>query len=882
MSKFIQKLFTLSLLLIISVGISYAQHHPTKGEGNGKKGGKGERWKHMPKIGKVIGTVIDSISNKPLEFATISVSRMKDSSMVGGAITNPKGKFEITELPVGRLIVKVSYMGYKSRVVGRIMVRPDNPLHDLGKVILAPTQAVLETAEVTAEKQIFQLGLDKKIFNVDKTELGQSENATEVLRNVPTVDVDMDGNVKIRGSAVQVYINGKPTGLTGESQAEIMDQLPANTIKSVELITNPSAKYDPEGESGIINVVLKKNVLEGFTGSVNGSVGTMFNKFDAGLALNYRNNKINVFSNFSYKYNDRWGKDFMYRKNMLIDTTIIDQESNSNRIRNGFFGRIGMDWYLDDYNTLTAAARVQPRGGGKTNTTEYKYLNSLETLMSSEKRYTDGNQKGLNMTYNLIYAHTFKKKEKKTDSQNNERLKGGHKGRWHGHHGHGGGKNGGFGSMGNTQELVVDMQYTNSDRTHLEEFYQELFDNTGNLIDARLDSQFTNTGTNQHNGTLKIDYTHPITPNHKLETGYKGTLRSIRKGIASESLDSLGQMTSDLDINNDFQFGEQIHAVYGTFAQKINKFSYKLGIRLEYTLSNSKLFTTNSTFTNNYFSYFPSVHLSYELPKNQQLQLGFSRRIRRPSIWALNPFAQYSDPLNLRVGNPFLMPQYSNGTELTYANYFKMNTIMISAFYRYNTDLMERVKTVDEEGVATSSYANFNNSHVYGGELVLRFQPYKWWNFGGSVSVYQQFQDGTNIDKDFKVNAVTGNASINSNFQFKFGMRIYLMGHFSLPSRLAQGRSNGYFWTSVSISQRLLKNKMNITLSVQNPIPGRYVYETSATNFIQNGIHMWESPIAYLKLSYRFGKVNVRDNRKSRASRLKGGGGDGEEGGMGR
>lgn len=875
----IQKLLTILMFLTSISIVSYAQH-PAKGEGD-KKGGKGDRSKHMPKIGKVIGIVIDSITKKPLEFATISVYRMRDSSMVGGAISNAKGKFEITELPVGRLVVKISYMGYKSKNAGVIAVRPDDPLHDLGKTIIAPTQAVLETAEVTAEKQVFQLGLDKKIFNVDKTELGQSENATEILRNVPTVDVDMDGNVKIRGSAVQVYINGKPTGLTGDSQAEIMDQLPANTIKSVELITNPSAKYDPEGESGIINIVLKKNVLEGFTGSVNGSIGTMFNKFDAGLALNYRNNKINVFSNFSYKYNDRWGRDNMYRKNMFVDTTIIDQESNSNRIRNGFFGRVGMDWYIDDYNTLTAAARIQPRGGGKLNTTEYKYLNSAETLLNSEKRHTDGSQNGLNMTYNLIYAHTFKKKEKKTDSQNSDRLKGGGKGRYHGHHGGGGAKDGGFGSMGNTQELVVDLQYTKSDRSHLEEFYQELFDNTGNLIDARLDSQFTDTRTNQHNGTLQLDYTHPFTPNHKLEVGYKGTLRNIRKGIDSESLDSLEQMSADVDINNDFLFGEQIHAAYGTYAQKIDKFSFKLGIRLEYTLSNSELFTTNQTFQNNYFSYFPSAHVSYELPKNQQLQLGFSRRIRRPSIWALNPFAEYSDPLNLRKGNPFLQPQYSNGTELTYANYFKMNTIMVSAFYRYNTDLMERIKTVDEEGVATSTYANFNDSHVYGGELVMRFQPYKWWNFGGSVSVFQQFQDGTNVDKTFKVNAVTGNASINSSFQFKFGMRIYLMANFSLPSKTVQGRSGGYSWTSVSISQRLLKNKMNITLSVQNPIPGQFKYETAGANFMQNGVHRWESPIAYLKVSYRFGKVNVRDDRKSRASRLKGGGDGGEGGGPG-
>ena len=851
----------------------------------------GGKWagQQMPKIGKINGTILDSTSNNPLEFAMISVIQKRDSQLVGGVITDAKGKFLIEELPLGRHTVKVSYLGYNTLEMD-IRIIPMEPSLDLGKINISPTASSLEIAEVTAEKAVFQLGLDKKVFNVDKTNLGDSENGTEVLRNTPTVEVDFDGNVKIRGSAVQVYINGKPTGLTGDSQAEILDQLPANTIKSVELITNPSAKYDPEGESGIINIVLKKNVLEGFTGSANASVGTStwipFRRYRAGLSLNFRNNKINVFSNFSFNYRDGLSSSYNYRKSIFgQDSSIMEQFSNSNRNRIGGMARLGMDYYFDDYNTLTIATRIRPGGGGNFSSNQYDFMDFQEVKTGINERKSTGSNNRMSMTYNLIYSKVFKQKNKKNTAgprtdNSSDKFSSGYK-HWRGY---GDGRAvGRSGTMGDKQELVLDLQYSMNDNGSDDYFSEYQYLPDWSLSTNFPDSQYTFSKRDMHQGTFKLDYTHPFSSKLKLEAGYKGNIRWLGNSLYATNYDfnSL-EMVVDSGRTNDFEFTEQVHAVYLTFAHQIGKLRYKLGIRTEYTMANSQLvYPTDTNFINNYFSFFPTAHVSYELPKNQTIQLGFSRRIQRPSSWALNPFPSYSDPLNLRYGNPFLMPQYTNSLELSYVNYWKGgNTVMLTGFYRYNTDLFESLRTLRDDGVSEVTQYNFNSSHVFGGELVTRFSPYKWWDFGFTTSLYQNIQDGSNINSNYTVNALSGNVNVYTNFNFKFGMRIAVYAWYSIPTFVAQGSTSGYTWNSISVSQKVLKNKGTITLSVQNPIlGGQYGFETEDTNFSQFGNRQWESPVFELRFSYRFGKVNVRDSRSKNQGRLGGGGDDGGDGG---
>lgn len=879
-------LFSLCLLLSTSATL-FAQEPPeTDSDKDTEPTEKPERV--IPKIGKITGIVLDSASGSALEFATISIYTQKDSNLVGGQITDSKGRFEISDLPLGRHRVVINYMGYVTKTMA-LGIRPQNATKEYGKIYLAPSPTMLDVAEVTAERQVFQMGLDKKVFNVDKTNLGDSENATEVLRNTPTVEVDFDGGVKIRGSAVQVYINGKPTGLTGDSQAEILDQLPANSIKSVELITNPSAKYDPEGEAGIINIVLKKNVLEGFTGSVNASVGTStwvpFRRYRGGLSLNFRNNKINFFSNFSYNYSENYSRSYLYRSNYLTDTAYhTNQVSERQRNRNGGMARVGFDYYFDDFNTLTVAARVRPGAGGNTGGVQYDYFDQNKDMSSFSQRNTLGDNSRMNMTYNVIYSKIFRqKKEEENDSMSVRRdnSQEANDGERRPHRGGGGGRAAGrSGTMGDKQELVVDLQYTYNNGNNGNEFEEQQYNADGSEMNNMPLLQNTLNGQLMHQGTMMIDYTHPLKKSMKIEAGYKGNIRWLSEDFNSSTYNYAAmQFADDVNLSNEFDYQEQVHAAYGTFTQKIKKFSYKLGLRLEQTLSNSELINTGETFQNNYFSFFPSASGQLEMKNNQSVRIGYSRRINRPSTWQLNPFTKFDDRLNLRYGNPFLQPQYTNSFELSYAKYWKEgHTFMLTGFYRYNTNLMERLTTVDNEGVSRSTFYNFSESHVMGGELVSRVTATKWLTFGVNGSVYHSRQDASNVNDAYVVNAIGGNVNANVNFVFKFGMRISLYAWYSLPTFVQQGFTGGYAWNSVSISQKVLKNKGTITLSVQNPIlGGQYSYLSEDVNFYQEGKSQWESPVFELRFSYRFGKVTVKDGRSKNAGRLNGGGeSDGE------
>lgn len=840
-----------------------------------------------PKIGVLTGVVVDSITNKALEFATVSVFQLSDSVLVGGMITDTKGQFKVEQLPVGKHRVVVGFMGYKTYTIPEVNITFQNPNQNLGRIIVVPSRAVLETLEVTTEKSDFQLGLDKKVFNIDKTNLADSENATEILRNTPTVEVDFDGAVKVRGSVVKVYINGKPTGLTGDSQAEILDQLPANAIKKVELITSPSAKYDPSGASGIINIVLKKNVLEGFTGNVNASVGTStwapFQRYRGGLSLNFRNEKINLFSNFSYNNNKRYSSYYSYRLALGQDTSALEQYSNSQKFRTGGMARVGMDYYFDENNTLTLAARIRPTRGTSTSAIQYDFYDDKTTKSKIEKRKTNGTNSRFNMTYNVIYSKIFQSKTKETEVKRRDNSKDNSSRRYWRDRGNDR-AGGGTGTMGDQQELVIDLQYTNNSSIEEEKFEQQGYTPDWVGIHNQPTLQQTANRRGMHQGTMMVDYTHPLPKEKKIEAGYKGNIRWMGNDFVGESYDSSqGKYVNDVGLTNNFQFVEQVHAGYVTFSHKIKKFQYKVGVRAEYTLTESRLLApTNQSFVNNYPSFFPSLNLAYELPKNQQLQLSFSRRIERPSTWALNPFPSYRDPLNLRYGNPFLRPQYSNNVELSYAKYWQRgHTLMLTGFYRYNTDLADRLRTVRPDGVTTQTFYNFRTSQLWGGEMFVRVSPTRWFNFNFSGSLYQNIQDGSNINNSFKVNTLAGHGSVGFNFIFKFGMRIAAYMWTSIPKYVPQGWTSGYAWSSISVSQKVFKDKGRFTLSVHNPFWGaRYNYETKNRTFYQTGRSRWESPVFELRFSYRFGRVNVRNSRSKNASRLgnEGGNSHGEQG----
>ncbi len=811
-------------------------------------------------IGTISGVVQDSLTGNPLEFATISV--YQGEALKGGGISDEKGRFKIEDLAFGSYEVKLDFMGYRAKVLNNVLLSDKKITQNLGKIQLSAAVDVVDAAEVIADRAAFQLALDKKVFDVEKAGLDQSENATEVLRQTPTVEVDPDGNVKIRGSAVQVYINGKPTGLTGESQADILEQLPAANIKSIELITSPSARFDPEGESGIINIVMKRNFLEGFTGNVTGSVGTWFNKYRADLGLNYRNRWVNIFSSLGYNYNDRWSRGSIYRETFTSDTSyIIDQISGGNRFGYRLNGRIGAEFTINKRNSLTLSANF---GGGTRNrrdSIDYEFINDQGLLTQLDQRNSFENGMRQNNTYSLTYRLEFPKaqwpfKAKEEDAQ--KPKKGGY----------------GGGGFGERHELQIDLQFSQNIRSSQDSFNQQSYGSNSQVLYPPA-IQRTIVNDYRPDAMVRIDYTRPYGKDFKFEMGYKGTLRSNRKDFFSETFSyNDNSFVADLNLNNDFQYTEQIHAGYITIAQKIKKFNYKLGFRFEQTFTDAELFTTNETFTNDYPGFFPTLNMSYSFNPFNQLQFSFNRRINRPGAWATNPFPSFSDPFNLRFGNPFLLPSFVNAAELSYANYSKAGSFIASAFYRYNTGLFERIRIVREDGISETTYQNLNTNTNYGIELTGRYKIFKWWILSGSVSAFQQIQDATNIDDSYIAQTITGNVSVNMRFTLPKNFNINLNFWSSLPEREAQGTNLGYQYSGLNISKGFAKNKGTIALNARNPIlGGRWISTSFGDNFEADSRYFWEAPIVYLRLSWRFGKMNARDMR-----RMRGGFGGGDEG----
>lgn len=778
-----------------------------------------------PPSGTIRGLVQDQQSQQAIEFATIAIHQSSDSALLTGGVTNEQGAFEIEKIPFGQYYVKIDFIGYQS-TSQNISLSADAPLIQLPPTLLQASAATLNTAEVTAETSAMSLGIDRKIFDVEKSQLTKGGNAIDVLRNTPTLDVDMNGTVSLRGSqGVTILINGKPSGLEGASRQAILRQIPANMIKSIEIITNPSAKYDPDGMAGIINIVLKKNKMQGISGNISYSIGTLANKHDVTAGINFRNEKINLFANYNFNYRNSWNTAIAKRKNIFTDGTYnyLAQEDAGERLNHGHFAKIGMDYFINDKNTLSFSAAVNPGVQRSIDQIYYKNLNASETTTAHSKRISEQGGSSLSMIYNLNYSTVFKDPK---------------------------------------QKLEFDANYVSYGAPIEGNFTQE------DLMNPNTDPirQYNSDVKNNHVLNVKADYTHPFKDKGKLEVGIKGGYRQINNNFDFQNFNYTNQsFETDNNLSNNFQYTEQVYAVYGTYGHKIKKFSFQAGIRLEQALTTSHLITTNAVHHNNYFSFFPSAHIGYELPKMQQLQLSYSRRINRPQIHTLNPFGNQSDPQNIHIGNPYLKPEYINSIELTYAKYWKKGSFTSSLFYRHTTDVIRRLYDVDNQGVGYVRFTNFDEVHSFGIELATGIQWFKWWRMNASINAFQMQEDGTNLSDQYRNSTFTGHANLGSSFELPLDFGVQFNLFYRAPMVLVIGRITDMFHSSFAVSKSFLNKSLNITLSIQDPFNVQlFGYDLADNNYTIQGVHRWESRVAYLTISYDFGKMDMRTRRRMR------------------
>lgn len=786
-----------------------------------------------PAIGIVYGSVSDNSTKAPIQFATVTLISRRDSSAVTGGITDEKGKFRITEIPVGMYSVEVNFIGYKlDRLTGVKLSPKETVERDLGKIFLEPSSTLIEDADVVGNKELMRLEIDKRVFDVSQNISSVGSSANEVLENIPSVEVDIDGNVSLRGSQnVTVLIDGKPSGLTGFSRQAVLDQLPASSIESVEIITNPSAKYDPDGMGGIINIILKKNKLFGYSGNVSHTAATGDN-YNGAFNIGKRNSKLNIFASYGFRFADRFNE----RKTNRItfdDISPIEliQEGKGSNLRLSHNIGLGTELYLSPKSTLYVNGSYQIRESNDEDKNDFLIFPNINDL-SAEVGYFRVNTEedaGNNMDLNLGYELSFIPRKK---------------------------------------VLSVDFSYSNNSSQEVGIFNE--FENQEDSFDY---IERNDIGNSFQFYSGQIDYIDRIGENWKLETGIKSTQRNVGSDFRAFTNSSISDdLLLDESRSNDFEFGETIMAGYAIVGRSSGKIGIQAGLRAEQALTDSYLVTTDSLFENDYFSLFPSGHLKYQFNKEKEFMLSYSRRINRPRTRQLNPFTDFSNPLLIRVGNPFLQPEYVDALEASYSFRTKSFQLMTSVYYKQVNGVMSRVVSVADD-VSTVSYQNLNNSINQGLELIFTWKKWKKWDMMLSGNAYKTASDGSNLDSDFSNEGYAGNANANITYKNN-GWQIQGSAKYRSPFVILQGEIQSIFFSDLAFKKNILKEKASLGLRVSDLLDSReFNFETAGENFEQAGRRKRESRNVYLTFSYNFGKLESKNKRSRGGSG--GSGGDG-------
>lgn len=780
---------------------------------------------------KIVGMVTNGDDNLPLQMAAVSVLDA-DNNLVTGSLTNEKGQFSIS-VPKGEYYVSVTFVGckpYKSELISP----KDQPFINL-KVIALEPDGELAAVEIEAERPFMVNSIDRKTYDVEALEVTDGGTVNEVLQVIPSVDVDIDGVVSLRGNNnVVILIDGKPSGMSAEDAASYFQTLPAGAIEKIEVITNPSAKFDPDGMMGMINIVSKVNKFDGVSGNVKVSVGNGPNLNTSGM-LAIKKGKWNAMLNVGYNTRNGYSIGETYREVTSDDVPVLLQTKDGGRLTGGLNTRLSATYSFNKQNSIRINGSYGRRHFQREESILYEYQSLDNTFLNALGRESNG-QGSMNMIRaSADFTHKFKKEGRQLSIGFNESI-----------------FDGTFG--GDYIEFPVD-ENLDPDKSEI-------------LLDQRQLSPNLRFTT-----TVQADYTHPLKKNNAIEAGYKSIFTTGDSEISSEFFDEeSGQWLNQTNITNDFVLQEQIHSVYGIYKQNIKKFGYQVGLRAEQAFTDAELITTNETFYNEYFSLFPSIHLSYWLPKTQQLKASYSRRINRPHGRQLNPFADYSDPQNIRKGNPFLYPEYINSVEAEYQKIYQKQTITAGVYFKQVENMISRIKTV-QDGISTVSFENAGTAVQYGVEASWNANLKKWWRMTASLNGFNmQIND---VESDLSSEGYTLNSKLLSSFTLPKNYSLQISARYNTPKVVPQGQVSGQFFMDASLNKKILKNKGTLSIRGTDIFNTRsYNFETEGVNFYQESYRKRQSRFVFVGFSYNFGQYKER-SFKGRGSREEGGS-DGE------
>jgi len=777
----------------------------------------------------VQGKIVDAATKSPLGFVNVTVFREGSKVPVAGVTTDIGGTFSISSVNNGIYVLRVSFVGYNT--LSLPLKISEAPLN-LGVLQLVENSKVLAEVEVIGQGSQMKFDIDKKVFSVDQNIAAAGGSATEVLQNIPSVDVDNEGNVSLRNNAnVEVWINGKPSGLTVDNRAQVLQQMPAESIESIEIMTNPSAKFNPEGTAGIINLVLKKNRKAGYYGSV--SSGLMFPDGgkpggSLGASINYSSSKVDAYANIGYRAMSMQGGGWNERTNYNVaDTTQLRQDNIMNRSFSGLFMRAGVDYHFNAKNTLSLSGFGMNGGGNSTSEINYKLtdLSDYSVLKNYARNNTEtGDHPGYNV--NLDYRHDFEKKD---------------------------------------TYLTTSLSYSGSTRGGDSRYIQ-----TDNLSAYKSDITQTSDNTNKEL-QFKLDYTNKLSESSKLEVGWQSNKQN-RLSQAS-AIDNLTQTPQPAYLN-DFDYNEQIHAAYVTLGNRFNKLSIQGGLRAEYMWKQSEYTSATQSQKLNpqtYFELFPSMYLAYTLPKNNELQLNYTRRVNRPRGRQINPFRNFSDSTNISYGNSELLPEFSSSMEFNYLKSWDNHSLSSSAYYRFTDNVIENVRFMNARTME-STYMNVTKSQSTGLELVAKNRLFTILNLTSSVNLYYSKMDSSVYVNPYTPSISTTipgqdsfswSARIMANLMFSKTFSGQISGGYEAPELIAQGKENASYSIDMGLRKTFFDRKLSLNLMVRDLLNSRKHNSTTwGDGFYQRSESSFHGRMVGVTVSYNFG--NMKPKQKAR------------------
>ena len=781
---------------------------------------------------KITGSVVDKETQDPLEYATITLKTDRRPNMLQGGITQANGQFDLEVFP-GKYTITIEYISFEKITLENVILRETK---DFGKFELGFAENALDEVEVIAEKTEVEIRLDKRVYNVGKDITVRGGSVSDVMDNIPSVSVDVEGNISLRGNDnVRILINGKPSGLVGLSGPEGLRQIPAESIEKVEVVTSPSARYEASGTAGILNIILKKQELLGFNGSINLNAGFP-TTLGGNTTLNWRTKKLNLFSTTSLRDSKSLGGGIFESEN-FSPVRFVEEDRDYDRRRKSFFVNLGAEYYFDDETSLTVSGFVRRSNNSSNNTTEIRNLDNLGNITDQFGRYQDETEKDNSQQFTANFSKKFDDK------------------------GH---------------ELIIEFQHETS--TEDEGDYAE---NTQTF------DQESFTLEDQKRSLLQLDYVWPINDTTQFELGYRGNLSTQETDYQVYDFLTEGR-TTNTALTNFLGFTQNVHAAYTQFGKKLGKFSYLAGLRMEKTHIEIDQRTSNEYNEKDYTDWFPTLNLSFEFSEQENITLGYSRRIRRPRSWSLNPFQSLTSLTFFRQGNPDLDPSYSNLIDLGYLKRWEKFTFNGSIYYQKATQVIERITEATGELVTVSTdplvelpsfrstSINLSENNRTGTEFTLTYNPARKVRISGNFNIFNSETVGSYNGIVLDQEIVSWFARVNSSFPLPFGVDTQLRAFYRGPRANAQTESKGILSLSGALNKSIFNKKGTLSFRASDIFNSRRRKSTTETETFRNySEFQWRQPSYIFTLTYRINERNM--DRKRRRSSDGGQDGGGED-----